>query len=202
MNIVYFSSILALSDELYNKFYKITKRKSKIDKLLKIDDKKRSLLAGILLDFALKERGIFSYELYYNDFGKPFLAGIPLFFSLSHSGDFVLCALSDKCVGADIELVKGDNTDIARHFFSKDEFSKITSNDDFFELWCKKESYLKALGTGLSAGLDTQLNDEILINKQKYYIQQLQIHKAYKAALCSAYKAYELRKISLDDLDF
>ncbi len=110
-----------------------------------------------------------------------------------------MCAISNKEVGCDIEIIKNDNLDIAKEFFNKLEFQKIqnskNSKVEFYTLWCQKESYLKALGTGLNGGLDFILNDEIFIKNEKYYIQNLDIHKAYKSAICSAFKDYELIKL-------
>ena len=200
MNKVYFSSTKALENEqIFWHFYKNSKRQAKIDKLVNIADKRLCLLSGILLDFGLKECGILDYNLIYNDFGKPYLADNSVFFSISHSGDYALCAISSKEVGCDIEIIKDNNIDIAKEFFNKLEFQKIQNSKnpklEFYNLWCQKESYLKALGIGLNDGLDFTLNDEIFIKNQKYYIQDLNIDKAYKSVLCSAFKKCELIKL-------
>ena len=43
----------------------------------------------------------FSYE--YGELGKPQIVNIPKKFNLSHSGDYVVCAVGDGEVGADIQ---------------------------------------------------------------------------------------------------
>lgn len=87
------------------------------------------------------------------EFGKPELRGIELEFSLSHSADMVLCAVSNKCVGADIQLRAAYNAALAERFFTKKEAAAIAQAADkdrmFTQTWAVKESYLKLLGTGM-----------------------------------------------------
>jgi 4'-phosphopantetheinyl transferase len=100
--------------------------------------------------------------------GKPSLAIRPreasLNFNISHSGDFVLVALTyGRKVGVDAELIRRDfDPDlIAERFFSPSERSRLIvlpnqiKHEAFFSCWTKKEAYLKARGEGLSSGLDT-----------------------------------------------
>ena len=79
------------------------------------------LLAFLLLDYGLEKRGIEDWKrgLWYNENGKPYLAeGQGIYFNLSHSGEYVACAVSGEEVGCDIELISGQKPDIARRFFS------------------------------------------------------------------------------------
>ena len=91
--------------------------------------------------------------------GKPFLADHEYEFSLSHSAHFAACALSDAPVGLDIQTLCKCDEHLVRRFFTKGEQeSALTSNDPdgaFTRLWCRKESYLKAIGTGLRLPLDS-----------------------------------------------
>ncbi len=71
--------------------------------------------------------------------GKPRLADSNLEFSLSHSAARVLIGISDQhSIGVDIE---------------KSE----PGREDFLREWTTREAYLKAVGLGLAAGLDTPL---------------------------------------------
>ena len=54
-----------------------------------------------LLDEVLRLNGIANYKLRYNEYGKPYLESGGLFFNLSHSGEYVACAISDKEIGID-----------------------------------------------------------------------------------------------------
>jgi 4'-phosphopantetheinyl transferase len=73
----------------------------------------------------------------------------------------VVCAVSDGRVGIDIELVVRDaKPDIAKRFFSNDEYECVVSALDradaaFFEIWTMKESYAKWGGKGLGSNLSS-----------------------------------------------
>jgi len=66
-------------------------------------------------------------------------------------------------LGIDVECVRPsiriDHDDVARETFSSEEIASLRAVDPqlrsqaFFELWTRKEAYLKAIGDGLSADL-------------------------------------------------
>ena len=102
----------------------------------------------------------------YNEFGKPGLihdqAG-SLQFNVSHSGELIMIAIAvGREVGIDVEKIRTgfDVEELAGRFFSDRERGTLASLDAhakteaFFRLWTRKEAYLKARGTGLSAPLD------------------------------------------------
>lgn len=85
--------------------------------------------------------------------GRPFLRDHALHFSLSHSGSYAACAVSDGEIGIDLQRVKAVESRLLRRCMSQDEQSYILSADDpdaaYTEIWTKKESYAKARGLGL-----------------------------------------------------
>ena len=86
--------------------------------------------------------------------GKPACADVQ--FSFSHSGDMVACAVSDCPVGVDIEFSKKDGWPVAQRFFAAEEVELLRNSQDsalFYRLWTLKESYLKALGCGMTKPL-------------------------------------------------
>ena len=99
-----------------------------------------------------------------NPYGKPFLRGEDLVFNLSHSRQWAVLAIGINCdLGVDVESTSDRRSilDIAKHYFHSDEIeklNKITDEDEqkdyFFRLWTLKESFLKALGTGIATGLE------------------------------------------------
>ena len=119
--------------------------------------RKQSAGASLLLRWALKQRGLESKALRYGDNGKPSVEGIC--FSLSHSGDMVICAVGDKPVGCDIERTAQAHEKLAERFFAPAEleylrsFSDDALNREFFRLWTMKESYIKMTGEGLTLPL-------------------------------------------------
>lgn len=137
-------------------------RKEKTDACRLAADKRLSLGAGALLDFAIKESGMgsFAHEaVCYGENGKPFFENADFHFNLSHSGSMAICAICDSPVGCDIEKIrKGDLLKIADRFFCEEEkaFVLEAAGEDertrrFFRVWTLKESYVKAEGKSLFA---------------------------------------------------
>jgi len=96
-------------------------------------------------------------------YGKPHLVDSAVEFNVSHSGRWALIAMAeDHPVGVDIEqqLDLPDMSSVARICFSEPERQALWSlprdlqNQAFFLCWSRKESFIKALGTGLSFPLD------------------------------------------------
>ena len=95
--------------------------------------------------------------------GKPYLAQREIHFSLSHSGHWALLAVSKiELIGVDIEAVSStrDLMGIAESYYHPHEFAHLQTlaanmqNDYFYRLWTLKEAFFKAIGTGISAGLE------------------------------------------------
>lgn len=136
-----------------------TERKEKILSCKQKQKRLQCLGAGLLLNKVLSRYGI-SLELVYTETnGKPVVDGIC--FNLAHSGDLVICAVSEKPVGCDIEKIKDAPKRVAERSFTDAEkeylqrFSGDAYNREFFRIWTKKESYLKMIGTGIRVPLDT-----------------------------------------------
>ncbi|MCM1188046.1 MAG: 4'-phosphopantetheinyl transferase superfamily protein [bacterium] len=106
-------------------------------------------------------KGAFPLCYRYGEKGKPYFADLPLFFSLSHSGDYVLCAVARQEIGADLQRLQPvDAEKLARRFFSESErlaLERCESGGErqklFFELWTRKEAYSKLTGEGVAAAL-------------------------------------------------
>jgi 4'-phosphopantetheinyl transferase len=108
------------------------------------------------------------WEFFEDAGGKPALrlkGGTPrLSFNLSHTHGLVACAIAAGLdVGVDVEAVdRVVDSGVAERFFSARENAALRACGSatnraarFFELWTLKESYVKALGKGLSHPLDT-----------------------------------------------
>lgn len=88
--------------------------------------------------------------------GKPYIPDCDLQFSISHSGDTVLCGIHDKAIGADIEKTRPYNDRVAKRICSPAEYAYINGDSTrFLEVWTRKEAYAKLTGKGLSASLRT-----------------------------------------------
>lgn len=100
----------------------------------------------------------------YGQKGKPYLRDYPYFFSISHSGDYVLCVLAEEEVGADIQRMQPMDFDrLARRFFAETEAKALAERTGaekerlFYELWAKKEALGKLTGRGAAAVLETSV---------------------------------------------
>lgn len=118
-----------------------------------------SWVGQMLLAELLKRHGCsFSLplRLSYGAQGKPFLADFPdLFFNLSHSGGWVVCALSQLETGVDLQVERPLRTAICRKFHpSEQQLLKKLPERAFFDLWSLKEAYCKCIGQGLRIPLN------------------------------------------------
>ena len=140
-------------------------KQERIRKFHRWEDAYRSLLGDVLVRCVISEK----YSLpiqeigFYQDFyGKPYVKDLAGFhFNLSHSGDWIVCAVDSTPVGIDIEKIATCDLSLAKRFFTKKEYKWLVDRSEqekdrsFFELWTMKESYIKAVGRGLSIPLDS-----------------------------------------------
>ena len=98
-------------------------------------------------------------EFFINAYGKPSLVNNDyIHFNISHSGNYIACAISDKPVGIDIEQIRPVDLKIAERFFTPYETEYIKDDEHsnrFYEVWTKKEAYIKCIGKGLYITLST-----------------------------------------------
>lgn len=133
-------------------------RKQKILRYKQSKDRKQSLGAGLLLKHVLYRHGTDMENIRLGEYGKPELDGIC--FNLSHSQEMVVCAISDKAVGCDIEKMGNAPERIAERFFCENEIKYLESfknekkDREFYRLWTMKESYMKMTGEGMHLELN------------------------------------------------
>ena len=137
-----------------------------------------SLGAALLLDEMLQAYGLRELEQQYiiGEHGKPLLASHPeLHFSLSHSGHYVACALGSSELGVDIQHQVKVNEGVVRRVCSEAEIEWLDAQDEagravgFLRLWSLKESWFKAVGTGLTDDypyFDLTGSSPLLLNKE------------------------------------
>lgn len=122
----------------------------------------RHLAGEALVRRFLREQGLGDHhEIQKGEKGKPFIAGINVHFNVSHSGDHVVAAFSDRRVGIDIERRGRVRLEIAARFFHPGEVAALLATREeerasaLADYWAIKESFLKYLGTGLTRPLST-----------------------------------------------
>ncbi len=94
--------------------------------------------------------------------GRPFFENCDrLDFSISHSNELVVCALSVDSGKVGVDTEKSESTIrkekqplFAGRFFAGNERELLSADPKrFSEIWTRKESYLKWVGTGLATDL-------------------------------------------------
>ncbi len=161
----YITEISSFSEEKQKEFFTFLDKEKKGEYLSAANEnRKKSILLSqgfakekIAEDYCLDKKDIvFSVT----PFGKPYCKSHgEIYFSLSHSGDFLALAISDKDVGIDIEKIRGAKENLVNRVCCKNEKDRIFSSDnpdvEFTKIWTRKEAYLKALGTGIDRELSS-----------------------------------------------
>jgi 4'-phosphopantetheinyl transferase len=99
-------------------------------------------------------------------FGKPYLTAadgqaLPIQFNVSHSADSMLLAVGRVAVGVDLEVWsdRHDLNILAEECLAPEEKSywrNLPQNEQvraFYRFWTRKESFVKALGSGIGIGI-------------------------------------------------
>jgi len=156
-------------------------------------------------------------NLIFGEKGKPHIGNlVDIHFNISHSGNYVVCAVSTTEIGIDVERIRKVNLRIAERFFSPSEIHDLmacaeeTQMQYFITLWTIKESYLKAIGRGLTQHLNSFTivkNDEsyLLTGNQEaegYGIETRQLNNEYMMAVCSPlpYSHFDIHQVTMNDI--
>lgn len=150
---------------------------------------KMLLLQG-MLQFGYPKQSL--KEIVYNEYKRPFFE-FPIDFNISHSGQVVVCALSDTCkVGIDVEEIRPLKIEDFKNVLSANEYNNILISKkpyhQFFTIWTKKEAVLKAEGKGLFIPLtDVVLhNDTASLYNKTWYLKQIFIAENYSLSLATS----------------
>jgi 4'-phosphopantetheinyl transferase len=155
--------------------------------------------------------------LRFGEKGKPHIENrSDLHFNISHSGHYVVCAAASCEVGIDVERVRKVNLRIAERFFSEKEISDLMAKEEgermhyFITLWTIKESYLKAIGRGLTQHLNSftivKSKESYLLTGNEeaagYGIETQQLSDDYLLAVCAPlpYSPSDTKNITLEEI--
>ncbi|MCJ8173433.1 4'-phosphopantetheinyl transferase family protein [Clostridium botulinum] len=217
---IYAVKISDINEEKLNELCLLidSEKKYKVEKFVNKKDKIRTLIGEILIRTIIVEKikiGNKHIKFKKNQYGKPYVKEYPNFnFNISHSGEYVLCAVDNKSIGIDVEEVKHiECEEIAKNFFTIKEFDYIANHDlkfqldRFYEIWTLKESYIKCCGQGLSISLksfsievDQYENIKVISNNKykEHTFKLFDIELSYKVAVCSLNKEISNNIIKLD----
>ena len=88
-------------------------------------------------------------QLVMADNGKPYLIGLPFHFSFSHCKGYAACAVDDKPIGIDIEIIHPRISKVAHKFLNDSEkamIANLVQEDQLNQLaflWAAKEAMYK-----------------------------------------------------------
>lgn len=150
-------------------------RLNKVRSYKKEEDKLRSVAAFLLLARALQDRGIDPVpEFAYEAWGKPYLPGCPIHFSLSHCEKAVVCAVSDVPVGVDAQDEMEFSSKLADRICSEEERASLAAAKDpgkaLTALWTKKEALAKCSGKGLGERFSSLEGEVFTLHRLGYYL--------------------------------
>ena len=179
----------------------------------------RRLLGEALVGFALRKYwnlSLGTYRIARGEKGKPFIVEREdVFFNLSHSGEYVVCAVSDREVGVDIEKRAKARMEVAGRFFHEREVRILkslggTEQDRlFFNYWSIKESFLKYIGTGLTRPLNsfivTFVGERVSLYEEggelPLYVNACPVDTGYACYVCSEYdRSPEILEVTFEEI--
>lgn len=191
---LYYGSIRDIEDSyisIYENLLPVA-MKHQVQRFFSNDDKKHRLLARLMLRYCLiqttgNDKLLHTWKV--DDNGKPFIDNW-FEFNISHSGDFVVFGYDVSRVGLDIEKIESidynlfiDNFHFEESRFIEKSKSKIL---DFYNIWVKKESILKAIGVGIVEGINkfSCVNEYVFYKNQLWYFYPIGINASYICYAC------------------
>jgi len=165
----------------------------KISKFRNWQDAERSLAGQLLLMRGLQQLNLplRLSDLQLTEFQKPYF-NHPVSFNISHSGDFVICAISETAeVGIDIEAIRPIPLEDFTNLFTPFEWQEVVDATDqlaaFYTLWTKKEAFLKVIGCGLSQPLNTVeiKNNAIQWEGNHWFLHKIALDANHITYLCT-----------------
>ena len=106
-----------------------------------------SLVAELLAKYALRQYGLPQEDFYFDRKGAPCVRQDAAFLSLSHSGEYVACAVSANRIGVDIQKVKPVSPRVIKRVCSREEADALDPEnlpEAFTRVWSLKEAWRKA----------------------------------------------------------
>lgn len=151
--------------------------------------------AHMLLEKCLYKYGIDykSQKIEKGEYGKPyFLEKNEIHYNISHSDGITACYVGRFEAGVDAEPIKAFRPNVVKRVFSESEKEMFENAKDkdllFYKLWTLKESYVKAIGIGVSYPMKNISfsfeNGKIISNVENCFFNQFVIGGKYIVSLC------------------
>jgi 4'-phosphopantetheinyl transferase len=158
-----FIKISQISENDYKKYFSMMspEKQERVNRFRFEDDRRRTVAGEILARVMISEAAsVNAGDIVFlcDKNGKPYAKDIDIHFNISHSGDYVMCAVNETPVGVDIEKIRDIRTEVINRVCTEKELEYVNAGGlpeserlkRFFEIWTFKEAYFKYLGTGIS----------------------------------------------------
>ena len=148
------------------------------------------LLAVLQARMLSEQTSPFSFFYKYGEQGKPQIVNFPKKFNLSHSGDYVVCGVSNGEVGVDIQKWVPYKERTAERFFAKEEWELLQEKDEqertelFYRLWSRKEAYGKYTGQGIGSAVGEDFSNEQKWQEKQICFRERILEDGYSLAVC------------------
>ena len=126
----------------------------------------------------------------YSENGKPRAVDTGVDFNVSHSGEWIVLAIGkERQIGVDVEEIRRnvDVDSIAARYLTKEESAWIAQAEDpyavFFQIWARKEAYVKARGSALFRELSSFTVPLEDVEKDGWSFHRLEAGSKYAAAV-------------------
>ncbi|NOU63259.1 4'-phosphopantetheinyl transferase superfamily protein [Paenibacillus sp. LMG 31461] len=194
---------------------------SRIKRYYRLEDAQRVLAGDILIRYLLSQKlNLSNKDIRFgvNPYGKPFLLlDNEMHFNISHSGNWVVCCIDNQPLGIDVEQIQPIDLKLADRFFAFEEIVSLNHKKEsekinhFYNIWTLKESYIKAVGKGLSIPLNSfsikfnkkgYITVTSKVDPDDYYFKQYELDRNYKLAVCAKCNEFqdEIQLIEMQNL--
>lgn len=162
-----------------------------------------SSTAKLLLVECAKQISDIEFNIEKKKSGMPYIRELPNYFcSISHSGKYVLSAISDTTLGIDIEEIKPRKESVLNEIANQDEILIVGNENTLLKIWCIKESVFKSLNLPIKINFkdmtiirtNNSNTFEVKMNKnnlQKFYVKIIENPKLIIAVCNNEYSFNE-----------
>ncbi len=171
-----------------------TYKKDKIKKYKSYKAKINSIIGEIGLEDLLLRHNISYHDLkfYTNYYGKPYIGNNNIYFSISHSYDYIVTAISKKEIGVDIERIRNTSLNVINKIATEKEKEYILMDkrkiiERIFTIYTLKEAYFKMEGKDLKDILNVEFkiqNDKVYCNDKNVKAGLIKEINGYIIAYC------------------
>lgn len=186
-----YTRISSITNDEYTYYYSLMdfKKQKRVTTYKNDKDKKRTLAGEMLARQMISTYcNVAPEDISFETgcYGKPNAKHLNVKFNISHSEEVVVCAISDKPVGIDVEMIRPIGTSILRKLCTDIDLKYIFGNDTktnnipsdfndqqlyrFYEVWTAKEAYFKCIGTGIKNSKSISM-DELVGDRKMYQIE-------------------------------